>query len=216
MSVAGTGHSVKLLGMPRAQFSHRTSIPLHSLSPSQEQRPSTLDLGVPRLVLGHTAPKEEAIKALELYLLSVYTIRVKIMGFSSPVSANQPPENRHHHFAVITQCSRENILTTVKCSCLYSRPPRPPPHTPPSPSQKTRWNPGLRAEASPQNHLQECDKKVHHSCPLKQGKTVCILSGALQKVLFPKPKLRKCALNVPTTSSILVRAFIWVKGFPYI
>lgn len=97
VSVAGTGHSVKLLGMPRAQFSHRTSIPVHSLSPSQEQRPSTLDLGVPRLVLGHTAPKEEAIKALGLYLLSVYTIRGKIMGFSSPAWANQPPENRHHH-----------------------------------------------------------------------------------------------------------------------
>lgn len=159
--MAGTGHSVKLLGMPRAQFSHRTSIPLHSLSPSQEQRPSTLDLGVPRLVPGHTAPKEEAVKALGLYPVSVYTIRGKIMRFSSPAWANQPPENRHHHSAVITQCSRETILTTVKCSCPYSSRPTPP-HTPPSPSRKTRWNPGLRAEASPQNHFQECDGKVHH------------------------------------------------------
>lgn len=103
VSAAGTGHSVKLLGMLRAQFSHRTSIPLHSLSPSQEQRPSTLDLGVPKLVPGHTTPKEEAIKALGLYpLLSTQSERGKIMGFSSPAWKNQPPENLHHLSTPIT------------------------------------------------------------------------------------------------------------------
>lgn len=122
------------------------------------------------------------------------------MGFSSPAWVNQPLENRHHHSTLITQCSRTTILTTVKCSCPYSLLPHT--HTPPSPSRKTRWNPGLRAETSSQNHLQECGRKVHHSCPKKQGQD-CILSGDLQKVLSPKPKLRKCVLMFPQLQAFL-------------